>query len=120
MRFRPAFALLLVTLGACTSWQHQSAPAPQVVAAQNGQAVRVVRRDGSVYELHNAIMANDSIVGWGEGNPRARVSVPLAEVERIDARRVSVARTAGLAAGLTVVALAVIVPLLAGFTLFAD
>jgi len=56
----------------------------------------------------------------GVGSPPVRVSVPLAEVERIDARRVSVARTAGLTAGLALVALAVLVPFLAGYTLIAD
>jgi hypothetical protein len=102
MRFRAVpFAALLAT-AACTSWRPQTAPAPQVVSGNANGTVRVIRRDQSVLVLHHPQVVGDSIVG-DAGDPSRRAAVALADVERIDARKVSAARTGGLSLGIIVV-----------------
>jgi hypothetical protein len=82
----------------CTSWHAQSSPTPEVVARMNGGgAVRVQRHDHSWLVLRGPRVEGDSIIGM-TGSPPARTAVAVADVERIDARRVSATKTSGLAA----------------------
>jgi hypothetical protein len=107
MRPRLLLSLLLLAAGACTGWHPQTSPAPrEVVAQQHGRGyVRVVKRDGSALVLQTPSVQGDSIVGVG-GNPPRLTGVPLAEVQRVDVRGFSPAKTSGLAvAGLALVAL---------------
>ena len=100
MRFRfLPIALLAFAAGGCTTWHRQVSPAPEVVARQHGRgSVRVLRRDGSVLVLQTPEVVGDSIVGVG-GTPPRRTGVALADVERIDRRGFSPAKTGGLVAG---------------------
>lgn len=98
-----------LSLSACTSWRPQTAPAPEVVAAHGEGAVRIVRHDQSVLVLRHPQVVGDSIVGEA-GDPPRRVSVATADVQRVEVRKVSAARTGGLSVGVlilvTVVAVA--------------
>jgi hypothetical protein len=98
-RFLSAAALLVLSAGACTSWRTQPGPAPEAIGRLNGSGtVRVIRRDQSVLVMINPQVVGDSIVGIS-GNAPQRVSVAIADVQRIDARRVSATKTGGLAIG---------------------
>lgn len=108
MRYRfLAASILMLSTAACHSWRPQSTPAPQVVEQMNGRGtVRILRRDGSVMVLASPQVAGDSIVGT-TGNPPQRAAVAVADVQRIDTRRVSATRTGGLAVGTIVLVSAV-------------
>src|SRR5215218_8164780 len=97
---RPAFialALLSISSAGCQTWRPQTAPAPQVIAARNGRTVRIMCRYCGIYEMSNAVIVGDSIVG-SVGRPPRRAAVAVADVERIEVRRVNALETAGLAA----------------------
>jgi CubicO group peptidase (beta-lactamase class C family) len=102
MRFRAAPLALLFATAACTSWRPQTAPAPQVVTANANGTVRVTRHDQSVLVLRHPQVVGDSIVG-DAGNPPRRAAIAMADVDRIDARKVSAAKTGGLSLGVIVV-----------------
>lgn len=92
------FALAL-SAGACHSWNAQTSPAPDVVAARNGRGtLRVTRRDQSVIVLTNAQVVGDSIVGTA-GSPPQRAAVAVSDVERVDTRSVNAWKTGGLVVG---------------------
>ena len=101
----PVLALLLAT-AACSTWRPQTAPAPQAIQANASGTVRVTRKDQSMLVLRHPSVVGDSIVG-DAGDPPRRTSVALADVERVDARKVSATRTGGLGLGVIVVTLAV-------------
>jgi hypothetical protein len=98
-----ALAVLSVATAGCQTWRTQTAPAPQVVAARNGRTVRIMCRYCGIYEMSNAVVVGDSIVG-SVGRPPRRAAVAVADVERIEVRRVNALQTAGLAAGTYVAA----------------
>jgi len=105
-RSLPMLCLPLLA-GACHSWRPQTTPAPQVVQQMNGRGtVRILRRDGSVMVLSIPQVVGDSIIGT-TGNPPQRATVAVADVQRIDTRRVSATRTGGLAIGTIVLVSAV-------------
>lgn len=108
MRLRAAPLAALLALAACTSWRPQTAPAPQVVQANASGTVRVTRRDQSVLVLRHPQMVADSIVG-DAGDPPRRTAVAMADVERIDAKKVSAARTGGLGIGVIVLGTIVLI-----------
>jgi len=106
MRIRSALAIVLAvsattTATACSSWRHQDGPAPQVLAGQHGE-VRVTRHDHAVYRLRDATVVGDSIVGTS-GSPGERVAIAVADVERIDARKVSAVKTGAATIGVLAV-----------------
>jgi len=119
MRYRSlAVSALLLSTAACHSWRPQTTPAPQVVEQMNGRGtVRILRRDQSVMVLSEPRVEGDSIVGT-VGTPPQRAAVAVADVQRIDTRRVSATRTGGLAVGtivlVSVVAIAAAVAALLG------
>jgi len=102
MRFRAAPFAALLAATACTSWRPQTAPAPQVVTANANGTVRVTRHDQSVLVLRHPQVVGDSIVG-DAGDPARHAAVAMADVDRIDARKVSATRTGGLSLGIIVV-----------------
>jgi hypothetical protein len=85
-------------LAGCGTWRAQNGPPSEVVPANTASRLRIVRHDRSTLELREARVVGDSIVGQA-GDPPVRVAVALADVERIDARRTSAARTGGLTLG---------------------
>jgi hypothetical protein len=95
---RPIVVALLAAAGACSTWQGQHAPAPQVVAARGGGRLRIVRQDQSVVELVEARVAGDSIVGLDGGSLR-HAAVATADVQWIGTRRVDVVQTGALIVG---------------------
>jgi hypothetical protein len=119
MRYRSlAASVLLLSTAACHSWRAQTTPAPRVVEQMNGRGtVRIVRRDQSVMVLSSPQVVGDSIVGT-TGDPPRRATVAVADVQRIDTRRVSATKTGGLAIGtivlVSVVAVAAAVAALLG------
>lgn len=115
---RSVGAALLLSAGACHSWRPQTTPAPQVVEQMNGRGtVRITRRDQSMLVLASPQLVGDSIVGTA-GNPPQRAAIAVADVQRIDTRRMSATRTGGLAVGtivlVTVVAVAAAVAAVLG------
>src|SRR5690242_14886428 len=99
-RWSCAVALVLVvSLSACTTWSRQSNPPAQVVTSHPGALVRVTRTDHSVVTVRGARVVNDSLVGTTNDAARLPVSIAVSDVESIDTREVSGARTAGLGAG---------------------
>lgn len=93
--------LLLVALSAaCRTWRAEPLPVAGAPARAIPSRVRATRADGSQVELARARIAGDTLRGerWEidrSGRPAA-VAVPLDSVRRLEARRVSVARTAAV------------------------
>ena len=87
---------------ACTSWHSLSNLPPSTPAVNGGAPIRVTRVDQSTLELRRAHVVRDTIFGIaGE----SEVAIPLSQVTRIEAQKVSGGRTAGLFAGVLGVAL---------------
>lgn len=108
-RFLPVLlAALVLSAGACHSWNAQTRPAPDVIAAQPGRTMRVTRHDQSVLVLANPQVVGDSLVGTA-GDPPQRVAVATADVQRIDTRSVNALKTGGLVMGTLLVVTAVAV-----------
>ena len=95
---------LLAPATACSTWSRRDVAPGAPVVVSDRRAVRVTRADGSVLVMTHSVIVNDSLVGVA-GEPPRRVAVAVRDVERLDERRFSPARTAGLALG-TVVGLA--------------
>ncbi|CAN5279441.1 hypothetical protein BH20GEM2_BH20GEM2_20380 [soil metagenome] len=83
---------------ACTSWSTTNA-APGEVIQENPQSVRVTRTDRSVLVIQQPTVRNDSIVGFADEGTTP-VAVATADVERVETRKVSAKRTAGLGLGI--------------------
>lgn len=95
-----ARCLVLVLLAGCTSWHPRTSPSPGSHTAYD-HPVRVVRKDHSDVVLREAYVIGDSLVGRA-GETRAAVA--LSDIERVDERELSFARTSGLLFGLAAVA----------------
>lgn len=87
-----------VIAAACTSWSTTHA-APGAVVQENPQSVRVTRTDKSVLVIQQPSLRNDSIVGVADDGTTP-VAVATADVERVETRKVSAKRTAGLGLGI--------------------
>lgn len=100
---RAAFALLL--LSACTSWQARTAPTAAGASdtASLGHRVRVETSSGASYELVDAAVVHDSVVGLS-AQSHQRVALALSDVRSTQTRRFSALRTTGLVVGLGAVA----------------
>lgn len=96
-----------IALAACTTWARQSAPPADVVASHPAALVRVTRTDHSVITIRGAQIVSDSVVGTTNDDARLRVAIPVADIETVETRAVSGARTAGLGAGIFLGVLAV-------------
>lgn len=103
-------SLALVTLAfsaACTTWSRQSEPPAQVVASHLGALVRVTRTDHSVVTVRDAHVVGDTLFGATNDDARLAVAMAIGDIESIDTRAVSGARTAGLGVGAVAAILAV-------------
>lgn len=99
--------LLSVSAAACTSsWQTQSGPVPEVLAAHSGKTVRVVRKSDVSVVLHRVELVGDSVIG-DSGDPPQRTAIPLSDVRMITVRETdtSVASTGIKAVAVVLVAL---------------
>lgn len=95
----PLVIAATLALPACTTWARQSAPPADVVAKHPDALVRVTRTDHSVVTVRGAKVVGDTLVGTTDDDAHLRVAIPVADVEAVDTRAVSGARTAGLGAG---------------------
>ena len=105
-RHRPRAVLLLfllLNLTACQTWQSVSLGAispAQFIEEDQPDRVRVLLRGGNLLELENPSVEGDELVAPG-------VSIPLADILRLEVRASSRGRTAGaVAAGLFVLFIA--------------
>ena len=109
-RYRYHAVLLLfgmLYLTACQTWQSVSldviSPA-QLIEEDQPNRVRVLLRSGNELELENPMVEGDELVAPG-------VSIPLADILRLEVRASSGGRTAGLiVAGSVVIFVTGIVP----------
>ncbi|HYH82584.1 MAG TPA: hypothetical protein VEX86_22525 [Longimicrobium sp.] len=110
MRLRLLAVAALLLASACTSWNPQTAPAPEVVARSQGrEPVRIVRTDASVLVLRSPRVVGDSIEGEA-GSPPRLTRVALADVRRVETRGANAMKTGGLVfAVLTVLTVATLV-----------
>lgn len=107
-RWLPVVIVATLALPACTTWARQSAPPAQVVASHPDALVRVTRTDHSVVTVRDAKVVGDTLVGTTNDDAHLPVAIPVADVEAVDTRAVSGARTAGLGADVLVAAIAVV------------
>lgn len=103
---------LMLSTGACTSWQVQRVSPREVVESRQPKALRVTRLDSSQIVLRAPHIVGNSLVdGSGGVAPRGEVDsgrgVPLADVKQTAIRRVDFLKTFGLAAFIGGVTLAV-------------
>ena len=102
-RYRPRAVLLLfllLNLTACQTWQSVSLDAispAQLIEEEQPDRVRVLMRGGTELELENPSVEGDELVAPG-------VSMPLADILRLEVLASSRGRTAGwVVAGLAVI-----------------
>lgn len=98
---------LLVVQG-CTTWKQRPLTAGVAPAISTERPVRITRSDRSEMVLEHPRLEGDSLIG-DVGNPPQRVAVALRDVQRIDERSVSLARTGGLVVGAGAVLYSVLV-----------
>ena len=103
--------LLLLYLPGCHSWQRRDVAQlrpDQAPASSGSHPVRVTHAGGSKIVLNRAEVVGDSVVGE-VGKRSERAAVAVADVRRLEERRVSGPRTALLVAGVAVGALALLI-----------
>jgi hypothetical protein len=116
-----ALSLLLVAVGACTTWRTQEGAPSQVLAARQPASIRVTRADGTAIVVHAPRIAGDTLAGWPSGGEHASGSghssdsphssghaeplhIPLANTRSVAVRKVSAGKTVLLIAGVGVTA----------------
>jgi hypothetical protein len=102
--------LLLLCLPGCHTWQRRDVAQLQPAAAptiSGSHPVRVTHAGGSKLVLNRAEVVGDSVVGE-VGKRSERAAVAVADVRRLEERRVSGPRTALLVAGAAVAAFALL------------
>jgi hypothetical protein len=78
-------ALLIVNVG-CRGWiEKPIVPDPGIGMPQPG-LLRVTKTEGAVITLRDAVVRNDSIVGFVSDGPRLRAAVARTEVTKIEVR----------------------------------
>ena len=97
-RIRRIAVMGLATLtGACTQWQPQLGPVAEVVSANRGQEIRVVRRDGAILDLTDARMIGDTLSGASiRGTDTLRLRLAPEEIARLEVRKADAASTVAL------------------------
>ena len=92
-----ACVVLLLNLTACSTWQSVGPISPsQLIEEDQPDRVRVLMRGGTELELESPSVAGDELVAPG-------VSMPLADIIRLEVRAFSRGRTALSAFGLLAV-----------------
>jgi hypothetical protein len=85
--------------GACHSWHERDLSTGIAPAVAGGKDVRVTRADGSSIRLDQPRVEGDSLTGRSH-DASTRVTLPVSEVRRVDARTLNVGRTALVVGGL--------------------
>jgi len=81
----------------CTSWQPQTQPLPEVVAANRLGTLRVTPTDGSQYTISSPRMAGDSLTGFViHGVEAAERRLASSQISRIEVRKSNPGATAAL------------------------
>ena len=107
--------LPLLCLPSCHSWQRRDVAQLQVTPAaaiSGAHPVRVTHAGGSQIVLNRAEVVGDSVVGEVGTRPR-RAAVAVADVRRVEERRVSGPRTTLLIAGIALGVVALLIGALA-------
>ena len=93
-----AYALFLLYLPACVSWQVEAGVSTrQLIATRHPNAVRVTQRDGSHTVLRNPRIEGDSLSGYGSG----RLSTfAVSDVRQVAIQKYDARKTAGLVGGI--------------------
>jgi len=98
-RHPPSLLLLLgfvLLSSGCHSWQVQSVPPAELLAAPSPPAeIRLKLLDSTQVVLREPRLTGDSVAGMVKG---ARAAVPVAHVAQVAVRRFSAGRTVGLVA----------------------
>jgi hypothetical protein len=94
---KTAASMLLAAQVGCTAPRLVRSPASELAAAREGHTV-VTQSDGVRVSIRDAFVRGDSIFGTDSRGRRYRL--PLREAETIRVRRMSMARTALLGAGI--------------------
>ena len=109
-RHRPRAVLLLfllLNLTGCSSWQSTGPASPsQFIELDQPDRVRVLTRGGFQTELERPVVVTDQVVGEGVFRRLVapNVSIPLADILRLEVLASSRGRTAGwVVAGLAVI-----------------
>lgn len=103
---RPGLLWLLLASqsAACTSWHAQPLTPEAIERAAGHGRLRVTLQDGSAFELFQAAIVLDSLVGITDPaavdpDPGRRVAIPLAAVRGVAGRRFDGLKTTGLVVG---------------------
>jgi hypothetical protein len=99
--FKPLLgvALLCLSSGACTTWKGAPVTPQAFPAIDPSFAVRVTLRDGAILQIESPRVVGDSLNGIDSRNRRPLV-LPLAEIQRLETRRIHAGKTVGLMLGL--------------------
>lgn len=103
---RPPLIVALALLPGCMTWKRNPMAAGSPPALSGERPVRVSRTDGSVVVLEQPRIMGDSLVG-DLGSPPQRYAVAWRDIQQVDERGVSVARTSGAVLGVGAVLLGV-------------
>lgn len=107
MRSRRVLALMIpALLVGCSTWAASADPVPDVVAAHQGDHVRVKTAGKPAFDLHDVETVGDSLVGRsGAGD---RHAVALADIESVQVQKTDTAKTGLLMGGILVVGIVLI------------
>ncbi len=97
-RYRPvALVLLVLHLGACTTWRPATVSPPQLIEEEEPGRVRITRTDGERVTIQDPEVRADSII-WRRrsglfGFGTTETGLPILDVQQIEIRRFSLVKT---------------------------
>jgi len=106
--------LIALTTTACTTWRVQPGPthsAVQARATKGDEPIRLNMNSGATVVIYEASVVGDSVIGMNGPSTmttRSRVAVATADVESVATNEVSVGRTIGALALITLAVLIII------------
>jgi outer membrane lipoprotein SlyB len=106
---RPSFSLgagrilvlsLSLALSGCSKWQLESPSPASLTSSTRDRTIRVERQDGTVVELVQVKVEEDTLTGLIPGSalpgaPLRRVTVPMMDVRRVATKRGDIKRILG-------------------------
>lgn len=100
-RWLSVFALVAVA-ESCYAWRVESVPASGTEHRSLGELVRITTDSGFVYELANASVQGDSVVGAAPTSGQ-RTAIAVSHIKKVEEWSTSGWRTTGLIGGIVVV-----------------